>query len=190
MQKDCSVIILAAGNSTRMGQLKFTLTLEDGTTFIENIVKQYAEFGCSEIIVVVNINGKEYLEKHPLEGITVAVNKHPEFERFYSIKTGLSKIKSNNPVFIHNSDNPYANQIVLKVLFTSREDADFIKPVFEGKGGHPILISYKIVKKLILHDDQKIHLNEFLKNYSFIGIEVKNDKILININTKEEYLNL
>lgn len=187
MQKDCSVVILAAGYSSRMGQLKFTLTLDDGTTFIENIVKQYADFGCREIIIVVNHKGKEYLNDHHIKDVIIAVNHHPEFERFYSIKTGLSNLRDDNPVFIHNADNPFASQAVLKSLFINRGDADFIKPVFDKKGGHPILISKRIVSDIISSENHKIHLNYFLKNYSSKEIEMDDEKILVNINTESDY---
>lgn len=190
MQKDCSVIILAAGNSSRMGRLKFTLTLPDGITFIENIVKQYAEFGCREIIVVVNISGKKYLDEHPMKDITIALNQHPEFERFYSIKAGLSKVKINYPVFIHNADNPFASKQVLNTLFNNRAEADFIKPVFKSKGGHPIFISNKIARDINSNNNFDIHLNDFLRNYSCRKIEVDDEKILINVNTVNDYLKL
>lgn len=190
MQKDCSVVILAAGYSSRMRRLKIALTLDNGTTFIENIVKQYADFGCREIIIVVNNKSKEYLEDHPIKDVILAINHHPEFERFYSIKTGLSNIIGKFPVFIHNADNPFANQEVLKTLFINREDADFIKPIINTKGGHPILISKRIVNDIILSENHNIHLNNFLKKYSCKEIEMEDKKILVNVNTESEYKKL
>ena len=190
MQKDCSVVILAAGNSSRMGQLKFTLTLRDGSTFIENIVNQYVEFGCKEIIVVVNKRGMEYLSDHPLKAVTIVMNQHPEYERFYSVKTGLSKIENNNPIFIHNVDNPYANKEVLEVLFANKGKADFIKPIFNTMGGHPILISKGIANDIVLNNNYDIHLNDFLRNYSRKKIEVDDEKILVNVNLESDYRKL
>ena len=73
---------------------------------------------------------------------------------------------SNHPVFIHNADNPFANHKVLKALYSNRTDADLIKPVFKKTGGHPILISNKIVKDIVSYKNYDIHLNDFLKNYS------------------------
>ena len=193
MKKDCSVVILAAGNSSRMGSPKFALTLSDGRMFIENIVKQYVEFGCMEVIVVINNDGKLHLDEHPINAdaeITYAINQHPEYERFYSVQTGLSKVLSNHPVFIHNADNPFANHEVLKALYSSRTGADLIKPVFKKTGGHPILISNKIVKDIVSYKNYDIHLNDFLKNYSIKTIKINDEKILINVNTMSDYKNL
>lgn len=190
MQKNCSVVILAAGYSSRMGKLKFALTLANGSTFIENIVRQYAEFGCREIIVVVNINGKEYFDVNPIKGITVVINHHPERERLFSLKTGLLKITGTYPVFVHNADNPFAGQAILKALFASRGEADFIKPIFKNKGGHPIIISNRIVRDIVSCKNYDVHLNEFLKNYPHGELEADDENILININTIDEYLNL
>ena len=191
MQKNCSVVILAAGYSIRMGQLKFALTLSDGTTFIERIVKQYLRFGCEEIVVVVNMEGLNYLDKSNLKeqnNFIIALNEYPERERFYSLKTGLLKLKNPEHVFIQNVDNPFVNGKVLDALYINRAEADFVKPMFKNKGGHPILITNKIVKDIILQKDYSIHLNNFLKSYLCKEIEVGDKNILININTIDEYL--
>ena len=193
MQKNCSVVILAAGYSSRMGQLKFALTLSDGTTFIERIVKQYLRFGCEEIVVVVNKEGLNYLDKSNLKeenNYLIALNEYPERERFYSLKTGLLKLKNPKHVFIQNVDNPFVNSKVLDALYINRAEADFVKPMFKNKGGHPILITNKIVKDIILQKDYSIHLNNFLKSYLCKEVEVGDENILIDINTIDEYLNL
>jgi len=191
MHKNCSVVILAAGYSSRMGKLKFALTLSDGTTFIQRIVKQYLLFGCEEIVVVVNEEGKNYFDKSNLgeqSNFLIALNEHPERERFFSLKTGLIKLKNTQYVFIHNVDNPFADSIVLEKLYGNRAGGNFVKPIFKNKGGHPILISHKIAKNIILQNDYSIHLNNFLKSYLCKEIEVGDKNILININTKDEYL--
>ena len=41
-----------------MGKPKFLLKYDENTTFLEQIIKEYDAFGCKEIIVVVNKEGK------------------------------------------------------------------------------------------------------------------------------------
>jgi len=190
MQKDCSVIILAAGYSSRMGCAKFNLRLPDGTSFLENIVKQYSDFGCRQIIVLVNKEGKLFLEQNPIKlttDVEYVVNEHPEYERFFSVKTGLSAVNHNHIVFIHNADNPFANQKTLEILYANRRLADIVKPVFNSKGGHPILISNQIVREIISTKDYDINLNDFLKNYSQKRIQTEDEKIILNVNTMDDY---
>jgi len=193
MQKDCSVIILAAGYSSRMGCAKFALRLADGTSFLENIMNQYSVFGCNQIIVVVNSEGKEFLDQSPIrfiDELDFVVNQHPEYERFYSFKLGIGRVKNNQPVFLHNADNPFANYETLNDLYLNRGKADFVKPVFNKRGGHPILISHKILRDIILVKNHDINLNEFLKKYSCKEIETTDENILLNINRMSDYENI
>jgi len=190
MKKGCSAIILAAGYSSRMGCAKFTLRLADGTSFLENIINQYSVFGCNQIIVVVNSEGKGFLDQSPIrliDELDFVVNQHPEYERFYSLKLGVGMVKNNQPVFLHNADNPFANLEILEDLYFNREMADFIKPVFNKRGGHPILISHKILRDIILVKNHDINLNDFLKKYSCKEIETTDENILLNINRISDY---
>ena len=190
MQKNCSVLILAAGKSSRMGFLKFAHKTPDGSTFLDNIIKQYMSFGCEEIVVVVNNEGNAFLNSNNLEstkGIRIVINHHPEYERFYSIRCGLSSMRIRNFVFIHNVDNPFVDESVLENLYLSREKADWLKPTYSNRGGHPILISEKIVSEIVSSKDNSQHLSGFLAKYSFKAIEVSDEKILTNINTEKDY---
>lgn len=193
MQEKTSVIILAAGYSSRMKQLKLSLRLSGGKTFLENIINQYVEFGCKEIIVVINKEGSEYLKNNPIDvacKIKFVLNEHPEYERFFSIKTGLSILNKGNFVFIHNVDNPIISKKTLSLIYFQRLNADWIKPVFRNRGGHPILISNKVVEEIVSIKDFKVHLNHFLENYSCKSVEIEDNNILLNVNTQKDYLNL
>lgn len=193
MQVDRSVIILAAGHSSRMGKPKFSLELSDGRTFLEHIVDQYFSFGCKSIILVLNEEVSKHLETININkqtNIQCVINSHPEFERYYSIKVGLSVLGNDNYVFIHNADNPYANQNILKELYNHRSEADYIKPIYKGRGGHPILISPLVVKDINSIENYNIRFNDFLKKYTAKEISTDDNKILVNINTIFDYSKL
>ena len=57
MLKNHSVVILAAGKSSRMGNLKFLLKYNERFTFIEKIIDTYQNYNCKEIVVVLNKEG-------------------------------------------------------------------------------------------------------------------------------------
>ena len=188
--KDCSVIILAAGKSERMGSPKLKLSYNDSQTFIEHIVDEYYKFGCKEIVIVVNEENMEFLKDDNLKltsNIKIVLNKHPEWHRFYSLKTGAMDLEKIQPVFVHNVDNPFVNHQVLNELLNSSKQIDYISPEFEGKGGHPFLISDKIVNDLKNLQIDQMHLKEFLNQYSRLKIKVNYEKILVNINNLDEY---
>lgn len=188
--KKCAVIILAAGNSSRMGTPKFTLKTPDGSSFLEYISKQYADFGCTEIIVVLSQKGLELLEEKPLKlapTVKIVLNDQSEYGRLYSINKGLAQLKSDC-VFIHNIDNPFAHKEVLELLYMHKDAADYIKPVAKGQGGHPILLSKAVINSLMNEENMALKLKDFLHNFSYKKVKIADHSILTNINTHEEYL--
>ncbi len=189
-QESCSALLLAAGKSERMGLPKFTLQFDKNTTFLEKIITQYQQFGCSKIVIVINKEGEKILEeKFPnlLKDCQIIVNPLENSSRFYSLQLGLKKIGSDCPIFIHNIDNPYANPNVLGPLFLKQHTADIIAPTYKGKGGHPILISKRVSKKIRACKTTDYILSDFLKQFSKKTVNSKDSRILTNINTKEAY---
>ena len=190
MDKNFSAIILAAGKSERLGFPKLSLRFDKDFTFIERIANQYKEFGCEEIIVIVNEIGKQYIIKNKLqfpENTKIILNKYPDWHRFYSLKIGVKSLSNMTPVFIHNADNPFVNHQVLNELANNIINADYINPEYEGKGGHPIFISEKIVQYIINESEDQLHFKEFLNQYKKLKVPVEDENVLVNINTLEEY---
>ncbi len=187
--KSCSVIILAAGNSSRMESPKFALVFDKNHTFLEKIIQEYYDFGCEEIIVVLSKEGNLAADKLnlKLDKATIVINHHPEWERFYSIKVGLQSLMQQHPIFIHNVDNPFVNQEILKQVFKNHAPNEFIVPVFEGHGGHPVLLTNEIGKAIIEENKHDLILSDFLKHYPKKRIVVNDNNILININTQDLY---
>lgn len=190
-KKDYSVIILAAGKSERLGFPKLSLKFNKEQSFIENIANEYNDYGCNEIIVIVNEAGQNYIAdnylKFPLN-TKIVLNEHPDWHRFYSLKIGANLTKENNSVFVHNVDNPFVNQEVLDELLNNSDKADYINPEYNGKGGHPFLISNKIIRDLKVSESDQMHLKEFLNQYTRLRVSVTDKNILVNINLLKEYI--
>lgn len=185
-----SVLILAAGNSERMGVSKLFLKLPNGTTFIEHLVNEYQKFGCTQIAVVVNPSNEAEIRNsypHLLNQIEIAINPNPDLGRFRSVKIGLKAIVKPSNVFIHNIDNPYCDTLIINVLHENIAGFDYVVPTFKGKGGHPILLSKEVVSKICTEEKNDCLLNEFLSRFNGNRIEVNSDTILRNINTPDEY---
>lgn len=193
INKKYSAIILSAGKSSRMGVHKFSLRFNDSTTFLENMVNEYNAFGCNEIIIVLNPDGASFLDQLKLSlpsNVTIAINHHPEWERFYSLKLGAKLLLKTDSTFVSNIDNPFVNHSVLSLLTKYYKDADYLNPIYKGKGGHPFLISEKVIADLRSEELDQIHMKEFLGRYSKKSVEVDDESILLNVNTNEEYRRL
>lgn len=188
--KKYSAIILSAGKSSRMGVPKFSLRFNETSTFLENIINEYSKFGCNEIVVVLNPDNASYLKQLELNlpsNSKIIINEHPEWERFYSLKLGAKALDFPANTFVSNIDNPFVNQDLLNCLASTGEGFNYVNPVYNGKGGHPFLISEKVIVDLINEEQDQIHLKEFLSRYSRKSVEVTDEKVLLNINTEEDY---
>ncbi|MDY6800955.1 MAG: NTP transferase domain-containing protein [Bacteroidota bacterium] len=190
IKKDFSVIILAAGNSSRMGFPKFALKYSESQTFIEHIADEYEKFRCTEIVQVLNIDNYKFLKENKLQfprKTKIVINDHPEWHRFYSLKKGVQALSKKVNIFVHNVDNPFVNHEVLMALKHNADKYDYIYPEFNRRGGHPFLLSENVVSDLNNCLENQIHLKKFLNQYRTKRIKVLDNKVLVNINTKTDY---
>lgn len=189
MHVDINTIVLAAGNSERMGQCKFLLPMNNGLTFFENIILGFSSFGITEVSVVTQIKYLDTLislsKKNKLR-TKFLLNHSPEHGRFYSVQLGIMEAKHSEFTFIHNADSPFIELTVLEKLYNNRENADVVCPVFKNKGGHPILVNKK-VKNALAEQSATSVLNEALKAFKKTHVEVENELITANIDTPEDY---
>lgn len=190
MNDKFSVIILAAGLSERMGTPKFLLKYSDNETFVEKLIDNYLEMNCKEIVLVINsfdIQKFLSLNRELPQNLKIVVNENPEIGRFYSIQKGLMELDYCKKVFIHNIDNPFIDNILSLKLLESIEGFDFIYPAFHGNGGHPILITENIVKDILSSEINDINFKLFLNRYKKKILHVIDPKVVININTPDDY---
>ncbi len=187
MKSDCAVLITAAGLSERMGVPKALLKWNAEMNFLQKIIATYTTFGCSEIIVTLNEESFSYFMPLKLPNLSLILNSHPELERMYSIQLGLKAIKTSSYCFIQAIDNPFIEPNILEEIYLHKTTNDFVKPTYNGKSGHPILINKTIIDFICQMEVKKQTLNEVLKQFPHKVIAVEHPEILYNINTLEEY---
>lgn len=189
MKSNIGAILLAAGNSERMGQCKFLLPIANGLTFFENIIQTISNFGIKKIVVVTQSKYISVLENLCLDmetKPTFVANDFPEFGRFYSLQLGIKALKNVEFSFIQNADSPFIDLETLKLLDFNRHKADYICPMFKAKGGHPVLVNNKTLKHL-LSCPQNSNLRDVLNSNSRWNVSVDNDLIAVDIDTPEDY---
>jgi CTP:molybdopterin cytidylyltransferase MocA len=185
-----SCILLSAGNSERMGIHKALLKFDENTTFIQQIAGTYERLGVEQIIVVVSADLFGALKQRNLrlpDAVTMVVNDRPELGRFYSLQTGLQHLRPGNCCFLHNIDNPTTTAELLRLLIIQKLNADVIVPEFQRKSGHPVLLNHMVAFKIQNTEDVDIRIDAFLKKYKTRKVETSDHRVLININSPEEY---
>ncbi len=186
-----SVVILAAGNSSRMNYPKLFLPFDDGRNFLEKILEDYIDTGINQIILVISSIIEQstrsiLLAENLGNNIELVVNRFPEKGRFYSIQQGLKKV--NSPLcFIQNIDNPFISSSLLREMIRASRAAGFVVPVCLNKDGHPVLLSYDIVGHLLSLNGHDHHLRNELNSFTKIQLAWPDENILANINTREAY---
>ena len=173
-----------------MGQLKFSLRFDEKFCFLEKIVDSYRQFGCSEIKIVLNNQGLELLksfESRFIDPDQIVLNPHPEREKFFSIQTGLKAMDQPSCVFIHQVDNPMVILTVLSSLVDNCDNGDYQVPCYKSKGGHPVLISGRVVSEICKLNEYDINFRNFLERFKKSMLELDFPEVLFNINTPEDY---
>jgi len=189
--KDTAVVILAAGFSGRMGIPKLALPFDEKQTFAQKIIRTYQAAGCAKAVLVINRQGEEILQQKKTflieETISVVLNLYPSRERFYSLQTGLKAAGGFRAVFVQNIDNPFVTVLLLQQLAAVFEPDKWVVPRYNGHGGHPVLLSRKIVRDIVHLPGYGYNLRDFLQSYPQINCPVNDESILANINSPETY---
>ncbi len=192
--KKIPIIILAAGDSQRMGEIKGLLDYK-GKPFLEYQIESLMEMGFCEIVVVIGKDFKIYQEKIPkLKDIVKTVNPHPERGQFSSIQYGLLEISkvSQSGAFILPVDVPCPNRTVWELLTKGliSSEANVSIPEYKGKKGHPVLLSEEFKQHLLTcrtdsRLDFEIKKQQEMEKAKIIS--VKDINITYNLNTLEEW---
>lgn len=151
-------IILAAGQSRRMGQPKALLPFGQ-----QNVMERVIEAGRSVVeltVIVVNpglANALGGAGLGRLEGVELVENADPASEQIDSLKLGLERIdassgKPPDGFFVHPVDYPLvcANDYgELASAFVAAAGSDVFQPVFQQRHGHPVLCRYSLARRFL-----------------------------------------
>ncbi len=179
-----SAIILAAGNSVRMGSPKAQLPYGNGMTFAQQITVSFLAYGCKPVIMVV----QESFDFTGLqtEHLIPVINHEVERGRSHSIHLGLQALPDGACCFIHNIDNPFPSNRLLDQLFEALPSEGYSVPVYQGRRGHPVLLGWEMAHLLC----EQAELGDFrqaIAGFSRKEVPCHDGQILWNINTPEEY---
>lgn len=184
-------VILAAGSSSRMGKPKQWLAFNEEYSFLERLIQVYQELGIGQITVVVNPKiAEEYPQKikNSFSQVRLIVNKHLEYERFFSLKKGLQSYSEPLPCFVQPVDNPFVSpHEICFPIYQASSPNGYAVPVFQGRGGHPIFLSSEVVSALTSSPKDDENLRHFLQAFPRTNVAMENDLVLRNVDTPELY---
>jgi len=143
-----AAILLAAGQSTRMGAFKPLLPFGNKTV-IECCIDYLREGGVETIVVVLGHRAGDIRKK--LTGVTFAFNSDSTSEMGASIAAGVQQLPATvQATLIALSDHPAVPaNVVSKLIQEWNEGARLIIPTWQDRGGHPVLVDLRFRRELL-----------------------------------------
>ncbi len=151
-----SAILLAAGESRRMDG-DFKPLLKWGTrTVIGACIDNLKRSRVDEIIVVLGFRESEIRSRLAGAGVQFAINRDYSKGMLSSLKTGLPLVSPRcDGVLIALVDQPMVGPEAINPLVISFGDYEkrISVPTYEGKHGHPIIISRELEDEIMKLDE-------------------------------------
>ena len=185
-----SAILLAAGQSKRMGgENKLTKEIE-GISLIKRSVKNIIASAVDELIIILGYQ-KEIIEKliDKSEKIKFVFNKNFESGMASSIKTGLNHLsEKTDAFFICLGDMPMVNKNIYNLLIKSKNNKKIIVPAYKNKQGNPVLFA-KSMKKEIMTIEGDVGAKKILElnKDKILNIETNDQNVTRDFNTRDNF---
>lgn len=143
-------LILAAGESRRMGKPKLLLPYGDAT-IIEKVVQNVTLSRADRTVVVLGGDRREIEEKLRTVAVRRVINPRYKEGMFSSVRRGLRALPASvrAAVFIL-ADQPDVSTSVIDLLIDAyrRHRKGIVLPVYRKKRGHPLLIDLKYRREI------------------------------------------
>lgn len=184
-------LILAAGESSRMGLDKALLTYQ-GKTFLENIILTLRDAGIERIAAVLGHHAEEIQKATDLEGVEVVVNSEYRRGQTSSLQAGLRALESPalEAVVLCLVDHPAVSATTVQKLVESfgQSHSPVVIPTHQGERGHPVVISAAVFPEL-LSLGSEAGANTIIRKYRAATqtIEVEDASVLLDVDEPETY---
>ena len=143
-----SAILLAAGESTRMGRPKALLRWGD-TTLLEFQIAELRAAGIDDIVVVLGHAAEQVAPSVPA-GARAVVNESYREGRASSLRAGAGALPDGaGPIVVLGIDQPRPRRVHERLLAAHRGSGALITvPATDGKRGHPAVLDGSLLPKL------------------------------------------
>jgi len=183
-------IILAAGESRRMGKPKLLLPFGE-RTIIETVVSNAIQSKADEVLVVLGSDAEKMAEK--IKNLPVKTSINPNFRQgmLSSIQWGFESLpEDTRAALVMLGDQPLVPSSVIDKMIDAyrRAEKGIVLPVYSKKRGHPILIDMKYGDEVrLLNPDTGLRALVHNHAEDILEVEVDTPSILRDIDTMEDY---
>ena len=197
-------VILAAGNSSRMGRDKALLPWPPATagqaasseTFLSAAIRSLSR-ATDFVVVVVGENERALAPIIFAQGASLVVNPDPGRGQFSSLQVGLAEVlnRGRDAAMVTLVDRPPVSDATIQILLRSFATADeniwSVVPEYSGRHGHPYLAGREMIEAFLRAPATTIARDIEHKHQTHIQyVHVEDPFVALNINTPEDYASL
>jgi molybdenum cofactor cytidylyltransferase len=189
--RDIWAIILAAGESKRMGFPKMLLSI-NGKTMLENVILNVTGSDIDHAVVVLGADSELLTDITSKYYVKICLNDNYKEGMLSSVKCGFRNLPLDfEAVMIFQGDQPFiTRKVINKVIETYKNsDKGIVIPVHENKRGHPLLVNRKYMDK-IDQLDNGVGLRSLAYTFydDVLEVETYDPGILSDFDTYTDYL--
>tara|TARA_B100001250_G_scaffold293308_1_gene254955 strand:+ start:1232 stop:1843 length:612 start_codon:yes stop_codon:yes gene_type:complete len=181
-------IVLAAGLSSRMGQLKQLLPI-GGIPSVVRVVRTLGK-KIDDVVVVLGHQAEEIEAVLEFEACRCIFNQDYLLGMLSSVQCALSEIQTSSSYLVALADQPQIKESTVSCILqnASTLSKGIVIPKFEGKRGHPVFIHSKYHRE-ILELNHDVGLNFFTRSHreDVLEVDLQEVEIIRDMDTPNDY---
>jgi molybdenum cofactor cytidylyltransferase len=189
-----SAIVLAAGESRRMGETKQLLDV-GGKPLLQHILDRIRQTEVDEVILVLGHEAERIQKRVPVPGAKVVLNPDYRQGMITSIRQGLQALDPRcEAFFIVLGDQPGIEPRVYNLLIQEFRNLfprkTIFLPTYKGRRGHPALFSVKYRSEAFRIEGDR-GFRKVLETYpqEVFLVELESESIVNDLDTPQDYQN-
>ncbi|WP_353202162.1 nucleotidyltransferase family protein [Polynucleobacter sp.] len=179
-----AILLLAAGEGSRLGGFPKALLKKDGQTLLHSFCLSMQALSPIEIVIVTGFHAQEIdseLASIDTSQLPVRMirNPHPEAGQAASVRYGLEALKSNyDALIVALCDQPDIGALEIEALlelFTRRDTHhEIVLPMVNGQRGNPVVFSRKVIDFILAIP--KMACRPYMDQYPELVLTMNTDK--------------
>lgn len=184
-------IILAAGESARMGQDKALLPWGN-TTFLEHVLHQVKNSPVGLVRVVLGANAEAVQKRIPFAPAEVVINPNWKQGQLSSLIAALDSLPRGmvEAALVCLVDHPAISADLIRVLLEKFQQSGKLIaiPTWRGRRGHPVIFSAKLFEEL-RRAPLDVGARAVVRQHpgDILEVPVDDEGVILDINNKEAY---
>ncbi len=181
-------VVLAAGQSTRMGAPK-ALLRKGVETSLGRIVRTARAAGAKPVVVVLGAHKwwVQHATAREITGARIVVNPRPEAGRTSSLKVALAAAGDPDVTLVWPVDHPDVTTDTIRALLAAAGPDRVAVPTYAGRRGHPVALGRAAAREAAaLGDDAPLHDVVHRDPARVVEVRVTDAGVVADLDTPED----